>query len=155
MKIITNHVEWYHRYFSNKCTYCTDTGLLSRRAYVQTYFMMDKSPGIIMVMISCRTQRLQLVEKLVFGYMWWTRVKNYKHERHDTTCTQMNVIFTYANRFRHAGGMSCVDFYDKIVRKGVLTQKTLFTRTRTKKESRWSITIDNFHYIQDDDINNA
>jgi len=64
MTIITNHVEWYHRYFSNKCTCCTDTALLSRRAYVQTYFMMDKSSGIIMVMISCRTQRHQVVEKL-------------------------------------------------------------------------------------------
>ena len=34
------------------------------RAYIQTYFMMDKSSGIIMVMISCRTQRHQAVEKL-------------------------------------------------------------------------------------------
>ena len=37
---------------------------IQRRAYVQTYYMMDKSSGIIMVMISCRTQRHQVVEKL-------------------------------------------------------------------------------------------
>ena len=70
---------------------------------VQTYFMMDKSPGIIMVMISCRTQRHQLVEKLFredyVSTMMDKRVKNYKHERHHMTHMQMNNIFTYAYRY--------------------------------------------------------
>ena len=167
-------------YFSNKCTCCTDTGLLSRRAYVQTYFMMDKSSGIIMVMISCRTQRHQLVEKLfrVLTVMdksqeLQTRATLYDTHRNECyfyICQQVHISpfitppnpivyirvvqsYTYdhhhgsyvaifpASSIYHAGGMSCVEFYDKwernyfgSTRKGVLTQKTLFTRTRTEKE---------------------
>ena len=114
--IIAYHAEWYHLYFSSKFTCCTDTGLLSRRAYAQTYIMMDKSSGIIMAMTSRRTQRHLEVEKLFQVLTVMDTRQDYKHERHHTTCTQMKVIFTYANRFRHAGGMSCVEFYEKLSR---------------------------------------